>query len=144
MLAALLDPASPDRPDLVRVGDSVLSRGAVLDAAGRVAAALAARSAGGPLAVHATSSVATVAAVVGGLLAGVAVVPVPPDSGPLEREHVLRDSGAVTWSGPAELAPGLPVLTPAAAAARRSRPTPTRRRWCSTRPARPGCPRACR
>ena len=48
---------------------------------------------------HATASVETVVAVVGGLLAGVAVVPVPPDSGPVEREHVLRDSGATAWVG---------------------------------------------
>ncbi|MFD5391379.1 acyl-CoA synthetase, partial [Streptomyces sp. NPDC127074] len=36
----------------------------------------------------------TVVAVVGALLAGVPVVPVPPDSGPAERDHILRDSGA--------------------------------------------------
>ena len=31
---------------------------------------------------------------VAGLLAGVPVVPVPPDAGPAERGHILRDSGA--------------------------------------------------
>ncbi|MBX6769149.1 MAG: acyl-CoA synthetase, partial [Actinomadura rubrobrunea] len=34
------------------------------------------------------------AAVVGGILAGVPVVPLPPDSGPAERDHILGDSGA--------------------------------------------------
>lgn len=45
-------------------------------------------------AVTATPSLETVAAVVGGLLAGVPCVPVPPDAGPVERDHILRDSGA--------------------------------------------------
>ena len=60
------------------------------------AAAVAADLAGAPIvAVHATASVQTVVAVTAGLLAGVPVVPVPPDAGDLERVHVLRDSGAV-------------------------------------------------
>jgi fatty acid CoA ligase FadD36 len=44
--------------------------------------------------VRATASLETVAAVVGGLLAGVPVVPLAPDAGPAESEHILRDSGA--------------------------------------------------
>ena len=36
----------------------------------------------------------TIVAVTAALLAGVPVVPVPPDAGHLERAHVLRDSGA--------------------------------------------------
>ena len=60
------------------------------------ASAVAARVGGMPaLAVHAEPTLETVVAVVGGLLAGVPVVPVPPDAGPLERDHVLGDSGAV-------------------------------------------------
>lgn len=55
----------------------------------------------GPLAVDATSTLATVVAVVAGMAAGVAVVPVPPDSGPIERGHILRDSGAVAVLGEA-------------------------------------------
>src|SRR3954452_12500758 len=46
------------------------------------------------VAVHATASAETVVAVVGAMLGGAAVVPVPPDSGPRERSHILRDSGA--------------------------------------------------
>jgi fatty acid CoA ligase FadD36 len=82
----------PDRPDAVRVGE----RQASWEELGTAAAAVAAEIAGGPaVAVHATASLETVVAVVGGLLAGVPVVPVPPDAGPLEAEHILRDSGAV-------------------------------------------------
>jgi fatty acid CoA ligase FadD36 len=59
------------------------------------AARLATRLGGAKaVAVHATPSLATVVGVLAGLHAGVPVVPVPPDSGPLEREHILRDSGA--------------------------------------------------
>nr|WP_239153550.1 AMP-binding protein [Virgisporangium aliadipatigenens] len=59
------------------------------------AARLATRLGGArAVAVHATPSLETVVGVLAGLHAGVPVVPVPPDSGPLEREHILRDSGA--------------------------------------------------
>jgi len=59
------------------------------------ASAVAARIAcAGAVAVHATPTPQTVVAVLGGLLAGVPVVPLAPDSGPQERAHVLGDSGA--------------------------------------------------
>ncbi len=51
------------------------------------------------MAVGATASAETVVAIVGALLAGAPVVPVPPDSGPAERAHVLTDSGATIWLG---------------------------------------------
>ncbi|MGW4898290.1 acyl-CoA synthetase [Kitasatospora sp. NPDC004240] len=80
-----------DRGDALRIDGRALSREQLLGAA----AAVADRVAGAPaLAVHARPTVETVVAVVGGLLAGVPVVPLPPDSGPKEREHILRDSGA--------------------------------------------------
>ncbi|MCP9211282.1 acyl-CoA synthetase [Streptomyces cucumeris] len=80
-----------DRPDAVTVGGHRLSREDLLGAAGAVAA----RVAGAPaVAVHASATPETVVAVVGALLAGVPAVPVPPDSGPAERAHILRDSGA--------------------------------------------------
>jgi fatty acid CoA ligase FadD36 len=64
------------------------------------AGALAARIRGaGVVAVDAAASLETVVAVVGGLLAGVAVVPVAADAGPRERGHVLADSGARLWLG---------------------------------------------
>ncbi|MGW2254196.1 AMP-binding protein [Kitasatospora sp. NPDC001660] len=80
-----------DAADALRIDGRVLSREELLGAA----TAVADRVAGAPaLAVLARPSVETVTAVVGGLLAGVPVVPLPPDSGPKEREHILRDSGA--------------------------------------------------
>lgn len=80
-----------DAADALSVDGRALSREALLGAA----SAVADRVAGAPaLAVLARPTVETVVAVVGGLLAGVPVVPLPPDSGPKERAHILRDSGA--------------------------------------------------
>ena len=57
--------------------------------------ALGERIAGSPaVAVCGTSTLDTVIAVVAGLRAGVPVVPVPADAGPVERRHILSDSGA--------------------------------------------------
>jgi fatty acid CoA ligase FadD36 len=80
-----------DRPDALRVDGRACSYEELLGAAGAVARRVAGRPA---FAVEATASLETVAAVVGGLLAGVPVVPLAPDAGPDERAHVLRDSGA--------------------------------------------------
>ncbi len=56
---------------------------------------------GGPVAIDATPTLNTVVAVVAGMAAGVPVVPVSPDAGPIERGHILRDSGAVAVLGEA-------------------------------------------
>lgn len=97
-----------DIPDAVTIGDVSLSRGDILGAATSVAERV---SQAERLAVLATPSVKTVLAVVGCLIAGVTVVPVPPDAGPAEREHILRDSGAQAWLGEApEDTAGLQVL----------------------------------
>jgi len=108
--------AAQDLERAVTVGEESLSRSELLDRAGRFAAGI---PDGGPVAVHATASIHTVVAITGCLLAGVPVVPVPPDSGPAERRHVLRDSGATAWSGerPAEVE--LPVVVPGSAPASR-------------------------
>ncbi|WP_072688140.1 acyl-CoA synthetase [Rhodococcus marinonascens] len=97
-----------DIPDAVRIGDTTLSRGDVLAAATSVAERV---SHADRVAILATPSVTTVLAVVGCLIAGVTAVPVPPDSGPAELEHILRDSGSQAWLGeaPADSA-GLPVV----------------------------------
>ncbi|HET6963462.1 MAG TPA: AMP-binding protein, partial [Acidimicrobiales bacterium] len=64
------------------------------------ASAVAQRVEGMPaVAVHADATLETVVAVVGGLMAGVPVVPVPPDAGPMERDHILNDSGAAAVLG---------------------------------------------
>ena len=111
LLRALLD-GGLDRPDAVRVGGTAVSGPDLLAAATVVADDVVSARAGapGPVAVHATPELATVVAVVGALLAGVPVVPVPPDAGPAERAHVLADSGAALWCGarPADVA--LPTL----------------------------------
>ncbi|AGL17664.1 acyl-CoA synthetase [Actinoplanes sp. N902-109] len=107
MLTALH--ADGDAESLITAPGGTVSRHDLL---GR-AAALAAQLDGPVAAVHATASLATVEAVVAGLLAGVPVVPVPPDAGELERLHVLRDSGAtvVLSDDPAAAGgSGLPVL----------------------------------
>jgi fatty acid CoA ligase FadD36 len=57
------------------------------------------------VAVWAQPTLSTVVAVAGALLAGAAVVPVPPDCGVSERRHLLADSGARAWLGAAP-APG--------------------------------------
>ncbi len=90
-LLPALDGAFDDHPDAVRIGDTAVSWASLRDAATGVADSIAGA---GTVAVDATASLDTVAAVVGGLLAGVPVVPVPPDAGPRERDHILRDSGA--------------------------------------------------
>jgi fatty acid CoA ligase FadD36 len=64
------------------------------------AAAVARRIDGAPIvAIDATSSLETVVAVVGCMQAGVPFVPIPPDSGPVERNHLLRDSAAALVIG---------------------------------------------
>jgi fatty acid CoA ligase FadD36 len=80
-----------DRPDAVQVAGSVLSREQLLGAAGAIAGRVEGANA---VAVAATSQLHTVVAVVGCLLAGVPVVPLPPDSGPGERRHILTDSAS--------------------------------------------------
>ncbi|MFB7476010.1 acyl-CoA synthetase [Kitasatospora sp. NPDC056184] len=113
-LLTALQGGSGDSADAVRISDGPgLSREQLLGAA----TAVADRVAGAPaLAVLARPTAETVAAVVGGLLAGVPVVPLPPDSGPKERAHILRDSGAALLAHAAADTPpedagiaGLPV-----------------------------------
>jgi fatty acid CoA ligase FadD36 len=80
-----------DRQEAVSVDGRALSSAQLADAV----AALAERLAGaGVVAVDATATLETVVAILGGLRAGVAVVPIAPDAGPLERVHILRDCGA--------------------------------------------------
>lgn len=57
------------------------------------AAAVAAQVEGAPaVGVYADASLETVVAVVGALMAGVPLVPLAPDAGPLEANHIKRDS----------------------------------------------------
>ncbi|WP_406639920.1 acyl-CoA synthetase [Amycolatopsis sp. WGS_07] len=105
-LLTALSAASADGP-FVRVGDASMS----LDDLRGAAAAVADRIAGARrVAVNATASMETIVAVVGCLTAGVPAIPVPPDSGPAERRHVLSDSGAQLWLGDAPDDVELPVV----------------------------------
>lgn len=110
MLLTSLNPntASTDTADAVRIDGAVLSRSDLLGAATSVAE----RVGGIPrVAVLATPTVSTVLAVTGCLIAGVPVVPVPPDAGALERGHLVADSAAQAWLGePPADAHGLPHI----------------------------------
>ncbi len=62
------------------------------------------------ISVLAEATMTTLVAVVAGLLAGVAVVPIPQDAGDAELEYQLGDCGAQAWVGPRREGVDLPVL----------------------------------
>ena len=96
MLLTSLNPAADDVADAVRIDGTVLSRSDLIGAA----TAVAERVAGAHrVAVLATPTPTTVLAIVGCLIAGVPVVPVPADVGAAERRHIVTDSGAQAWLG---------------------------------------------
>jgi len=80
-----------DQPDAVTVGAEVTSWERLAEAADALAAELTGVRV---VAVHATPTLSTVVAIVAGLRAGTATVPVPADSGAAELRHILTDSGA--------------------------------------------------
>jgi fatty acid CoA ligase FadD36 len=90
-LLPALDGAFGDPADLVRIDGTALSAQRLLAAATAVADRIAGADV---VAISATASAGTVVGVVGALLAGVPAVPLPADSGPAERRHLLADSGA--------------------------------------------------
>jgi fatty acid CoA ligase FadD36 len=90
LLAGLTAPTM-DTAGAIRVGADAISAERLLACAAAVAGEVRGAKV---VAVHAAASLETVVALVGTLLAGAAVVPVPPDSGPAETDHILRDSGA--------------------------------------------------
>jgi fatty acid CoA ligase FadD36 len=98
LLRGLLDPIRADA--LVQVADTTLSYAALLTSATAVAEAMA-RESLSRTAIDATPTIDTVISVVGAILAGVEVVPIPADAGPGERAHILNDSGADPWSATA-------------------------------------------
>lgn len=111
LLLSSLNPAAiaagDDIPNAVTIDGETLSRSDLLGAATSVAERVAqARR----VAVLAEPTVTTVLAVVGCLLAGVTVVPVPPDAGSAELAHILKDSGAQAWLGKAPEGSELPVI----------------------------------
>jgi fatty acid CoA ligase FadD36 len=111
----LLDSLNPslitatDIADAVRIDGAVLSRSDLFGAATSVAERVAGAD---RVAVLATSTASTVLAITGCLIAGVPFVPVPADVGVAERRHMVTDSGAQAWLGPApgEDSEGLPHI----------------------------------
>ncbi|MDQ3579154.1 MAG: AMP-binding protein, partial [Actinomycetota bacterium] len=100
---------TPDERDAVRFGADVLTHAQLAGAARAVAAKLRdARR----VAVWATPSLPTVVAVVGGLVAGTAVVPVNPKIGERELDHIVRDSApdVVLAEAGTKLPPALAAL----------------------------------
>ena len=99
-----------DEGESLRIGDAVFSERDLLAAATSAAERIrGARR----LAVWAEPTAETVLAVLGCLIAGATVVPVPPDSGPTEVRHIVADSGAQAWLGAAPAYQGereLPVI----------------------------------
>jgi fatty acid CoA ligase FadD36 len=108
LLAALLE-GGLDDPEAIRIGDTSMSGPELLGAASVVADQIVDRSAEGPVAVLAEPTAHAIVAMVGGLLAGTPVVPVPPDVGSGERAHLLADSGASLWIGERPTDVTLPV-----------------------------------
>ncbi|MGV0738870.1 acyl-CoA synthetase [Mycobacterium syngnathidarum] len=112
MLLASLNPAAvaagAELVDAVSIDGTVLSRSDLVGAATSVAERVAVAQ---RVAVLATPTPTTVLAIIGCLIAGVPVVPVPADVGTAERRHILADSGAQAWLGEQpEEAEGLPHI----------------------------------
>ncbi len=95
-LLPALDGAAGDHPDAVVVAGEAASWAELRERADAAASEITGAAA---VAVPGTATLDTVVAVVAGLRAGVPVVPVPADAGPLERNHILRDSGAAAVLG---------------------------------------------
>ena len=121
LLAGLAEETEGDHPAAVRIGDEALSRAELWTRAAATATRL---GPGSPVAVWAAPSMDTVVAVVAGLLAGAPVVPLPPDVGSAERDHILSDSGAVQALGPGPWAGTALTVVPVATAAERRGPGP--------------------
>ncbi|MFI1919778.1 acyl-CoA synthetase [Nocardia sp. NPDC020380] len=120
LLTALSAPDRIDHPAVVTIGADSISRADLYDAA----MAFAERVTGaGRVAIITNATVETVIAMAGCLLAGVTVVPVPPDAGHAEREHILTDSAARYWVGTAPDEHPMPVI-PVDRRARTSSPAP--------------------
>jgi fatty acid CoA ligase FadD36 len=69
------------------------------------------------LAVETAATVDAAVAVLAGLRRGIPVIPVSPDAGPREREHVLRDSGADAVMVGSRLTSVRPIVRPLGSAA---------------------------
>ncbi|MGW5221576.1 acyl-CoA synthetase [Nocardia sp. NPDC004085] len=113
LLRSLLLASEDASAPVVTVADRSISREDLLAAAAAVADEIAGAAA---VAIDARAELETVIAAVGCLLAGVAAVPVPSDSGAMERRHILTDSAAEFWIGEPREDVALPTITPDPAA----------------------------
>jgi fatty acid CoA ligase FadD36 len=112
----------------VRVGPDSTSRGALVEAAAVCADRLLGAD---TVAIEARAELPTLVGVLGALAAGVRLVPIAADAGPLEREHVLSDSGTQIvlgrpdWAGATRCVdiPGFTRPGPARGFASASRPS---------------------
>ena len=95
-LLPTLDGEFGDHPAAVTVAGESVSWAQLRRRAGAVAQQLTGMSA---VALRAANTLDTVVGVVAGLIAGVPVVPIPADAGPMERGHMLRDSRAAATIG---------------------------------------------
>lgn len=112
LLRALLDDDVADDDKMITIDGQSLSRRRFRDIASSFGAELRAGSPTPVVAVDAEPTLRTVVAVTGCLLAGIPVVPVPPDAGPAEVNHILADSAATVWVGTARQGVELPVAAP--------------------------------
>ncbi|MGU3650093.1 acyl-CoA synthetase [Mycolicibacterium sp. A43C] len=112
LLRALLDDGVADDDKMITIDGHSLSRRRLRDIASSFSADLRADSPAPVVAVDAEPALRTVVAVTGCLLAGIPVVPVPPDAGPAEVNHILADSAATVWVGAARQGVELPVAVP--------------------------------
>ncbi len=96
VLLPALEGGFGDHEAALRVGDESVTWEVLRRRAHGVGADIVGR---GVVAIEATATLDTVIGVVAALAAGVAVVPVPSDAGPLERSHILRDSNATAVLG---------------------------------------------
>ncbi|MEJ7800882.1 MAG: acyl-CoA synthetase [Ilumatobacter sp.] len=95
-LLPALDGAMGDHADAVTVDGVAMSWEMIASCADTLASEATGASA---IAVCGTSTIDTVIAVLAGLRAGIPVVPIAADAGPMEREHMLGDSGASVIAG---------------------------------------------
>ena len=98
-LLPALDGTHGDHVDAVTVDGSSMSWETLAASADALGSEIEGAAA---IALSGTPTLDTVIGVVAGIRAGVPVVPVPADAGPLEREHILRDSGAAIVVGDPE------------------------------------------
>ena len=117
-LLPALDGLHGDHADAVVVDGHTTSWETLASHADRIAPEIEGAPA---VAVRGAATIETVIAVVAGLRAGVPVVPIPADAGPMEREHILRDSGAALMLGD----PGWPDVELPVVAVDRSAATTT-------------------